>query len=291
MSEQDIEEPDIDEGVEAAEVIESASDEADIQPDVPQKAWSDDDEAEARAFGWKSPDEWQGRVPEGFIEDPRQYVERAMTFRPFRTLKERLDQTERGYEDRLRKLETLNQRALDMQRQQYEARLEGIRQQKMQAVDMADKDQYARLDQEERRTQQAMWQTMQPPQSAPQPDPWVVQYAETPEGSWVKDTTLRTVGASLIDANPQIKAAPAEQQVKWVEAELKRLYPHEFAEPEAPKVRQTVDSGGLAGGKAGDSFSKLPKEARDVFHRYVKEGVVEDTKSARAEWAETYNAA
>lgn len=292
MSEQDIHEPDEPEVSEApeTEVIEDAEV---VEAPEPQKEWSDEDEAEARAFGWKSPDEWQGRVPEGFIQDPRQYVERAMTFKPFRTLKERLDTTEREYADRIRKLETLNQRALDMQRSQFEARLEGIRQQKVQAVDMADKDAYQRLDREEQATQRAMWEAMRPAPQAPQPDPWVISYAETDEGSWIKDGTLRTVGADLIDKNPAAKGMNAQEQIKWVEGELKRLYPQAFSpsQTEKPKPRVAVDGGGLAGGKAGDAFSKLPKEARDVFHRYVKEGVVTDTKEARAEWAEEYNAA
>jgi hypothetical protein len=277
--------------VEEAEVVEY--DEPDGKP---VKDWSSEEEQEARAFGWKPRDEWQGRVPDGFIDDPKAFIDRAMTFKPFRTLYERLENVERQGEEKFRKLEHMAQMGLQAQRKQYEARLDNIRQQKAQAVEMADTAAYKRLEGEEQATQQAMWQSMAEPQPQ-QPrgfDPWTDQYRKTDDGQWINNPQIRQAGAQLIAGNPEMAQATPDQQVKWAESELRKLYPHYFGPPKQEaqaQPRQTVDGGGLGGQKIGDGFAKLPKEAKEVFQRYVKEGVIEDTKESRKEWADEYNAA
>lgn len=281
MSEQELEGVGPEEEIEAVEV--------ETTQEAPKKEWSDDDEVEARAFGWKPPEEWQGRKPEGFIDDPRAYMDRAMTFKPFRTLKERFDSLERTADERIRKVETAS---LEFARKQFDAQLDAIRTQKAAAVEYADVARYKALDQQEAELAKQMPQAAPQRPAQPGPDPWVEDYRKTQDGAWINNAELRNVGARLINGNPDMLRASPQEQVQWAEREIRNLYPQYFsATTPRPAPRQVVDGGGLASSRAGDDFGKLPKDAREVFNRYVKEGVVKDTKEARQEWANEYNAA
>jgi hypothetical protein len=60
----------------------------------------------------------------------------------------------------------------------------------------------------------------------------------------------------------------------------------------APKQSAPVEAGLTFGGNAAASgFEKLPKDAKDAFQRFVKQGLFQDTKEGRAAYAEDYNAA
>ena len=58
--------------------------------EVQAPKWAPEAEQEAKALGWKSPDEWKGDVPSGYIDDPTKYLERAESFTPFRKIKVRM---------------------------------------------------------------------------------------------------------------------------------------------------------------------------------------------------------
>jgi hypothetical protein len=47
----------------------------------------------------------------------------------------------------------------------------------------------------------------------------------------------------------------------------------------------------FGGGATASGFEKLPKDAKDAFQRFVKQGLFQDTKDGRAAYAEDYNAA
>lgn len=298
MTEQNIDnvqEPDI----EPVETDGAELPEGDSSPAEPKREWGADDEAEARAFGWKPKAEWQGRVPEGFIDDPRAYMDRAMTFKPFRTLKERMEGIESEYEKRVRKLEAISEKALATQRAQFQHQLDQITAQKRQAVEMADAKQYDRLEQAER----AIREQLVAPQTAPQgpalpPETQaeITSYRASPDGEWLKNAQMFDIGRRLIDGNPEVMRQPPMEQVKWAERELRRMYPHYFtgtepAKTERPAPRQVVDPGGLAGGKASDAFTGLPREAKDAFRRFVQQGLFTDDAKGREEYAREYNAA
>lgn len=260
-----------------SEPNEQSNDEPDAQPVA--REWSDDDADEARAFGWKSPDEWKGEKPKGYIDDPRRYLERISGSTPFKKM-------QADFEERTRKLEAVTQRVLADQQARHQAELERIRAEKLKAVDLADVDAYRKLDEQEK----ALSQPEQPRQ--PDADPFIQDYVA--RNPWVQNPMLQKVGAALVDANPAIAASDAKTQFEYAERQLRVLHPEFFpAAPAAPKPapRRNVDAGGLAVPNAGgDPMAKLPSEAKAAFKKFVAQGIFKDTAADRKRYADDYNA-
>lgn len=272
------------ETAEATEVPEIEHAESGTQ-ETPKPSWNAEAEEEARAFGWKSPDEWKGDIPPTYIDNPEAYLERLQKAKPFRVMQERLAEQQEA----LRKIEAMNERALQMQRQQYEARLHEVEAAKLQAVQAGDVDRYKALEGQERQLQGAMTQGGQD-----DPSEYVNTYAKSDEGKWVEDPALRALGAQIIEANPGIKSRPAAEQIAYAKQALERLHPHLFQSPQSepkPAPRTSpVEGGSLAAGRIGsDPFSKLPADAKAAFKRFASEGLFKDTPEGRKAYAEEYN--
>lgn len=255
----------------------------------PQKEWSNDDEDNARLFGWKPSTEWQGEKPAGYIEDPREWLQRVERSPVFRTMQEKLDRQEQESAENARRLKAMNERALEIQRDQHNKELQRIAQGKRAAVMDADQEAYDRLDREEADIRK---QAQQPQQREQQgPDPWVTKYAKSEEGAWINNPILRKEGSEAIEYMPNKEQATPQQQIEYAEQMLREA--GRLPKKEEPKPRRNmVDPGGLAGGggKMADSFSKLPSDAKQQFASFVKEGLFKDTKEDREEYANEYNA-
>lgn len=265
------------------------------EPAAPQ--WAKEDEEEARLFGWKSSSEWQGEKPAGYIDNPGEFLDRVKRSRIFSTMQEKMERQEREAQDMTRRMEAMNKAALDRQKKQFESEMASISQQQRAAVESADTDAWDRL--EQRRQALVQEQPREEPQpQQPQQDPFVAQYSATDEGKWVNNPILRQAGAQLIDANPAVRGMPAQQQIEYAAAELRKIYPGAFPQEKKPAAtqqpqRQAVDPGGLAGGagKGSSAFSKLPADAKAQFNRFVADGLFENTKKDQEEYANEYNAA
>lgn len=273
-----VEEPE----VSAPEPTEARAEEA------PKPSWSQEAEEEARAFGWKSEDEWKGDKPPTYIADPEQYLERLQKMKPFRVMQDRLAEQQEA----LRKIEAMNQRALDMQRQQYEARIREVEAAQLKAVEAGDVDGYKRLSQQREQLQGAMTNA---PDRGDEAQAYVESYKQTEEGRWVNDPALRAMGAQLINDNPQIQMASPQEQIAYARQQLAELYPHKFRAPEparpAPRT-SPVEAGGLASASRGTGFEKLPSEAKAAFKRQWDQGVYshfKDEAAARKFYVEEYN--
>lgn len=273
------------EPIEDAEVVTEEPE----QHEQPQpKNWSEDEEAEARAFGWKSPDEWTGEKPPGYIDNPQDYIARLNNFTPFRKVREELENSKREFNERTRRLEAMQAQAMEKQRQQYEARMQEIHAGKRRAVEEADTQAYDRWEQQER----ALGAPPQWPQQQPQdqgPAPEVEQYIQT--NDWAKDPILWDFAARSVDANPEIMAKSPGEQLAYAEQKVREYFPHKFEQPKQRQQRQMVDGGGLAGGRQKGAFDKLPAEAKEQFRKFVKEGLFTDDEAGKKEYADGYNEA
>lgn len=274
--------------------LDAESDQPTPEPESPK--WSDEDADEARLFGWKSPDEWQGDKPAGYIDNPEEFLDRVKRSRIFSTMNEKLEAREREALETARRMEAMNSAALERQREQHEAALSRIAKQQRQAAANADTD---RFDELERERQELSRQKPQDPTPPPVPatDPYVEQYRVSEQGAWLGNPVLYNTGRELINARPDVMAQPPQKQIEFVEAELRKMYPAYFPQAETPKPkpqpRQSVDPGGLGGSPASaqGAFSKLPADAKAQFKRFVGQGVFKDTKEDREEFANDFNAA
>lgn len=279
---------------EALKVEETDVEEIDVEEEhqEPVVEWSGDDEDNARMFGWKPSTEWQGEKPPGYIEDPREWMQRVERSPIFRAMEEKQERMQRDAEDSARRLEAMNQRALDIQQKQHDRELQRIAQDKRAAVQDADAAAYDRLEREETELRKNTPQEVKPEQ--PQTDPWLASYTASEDGKWLQNPILRKEAMEAVNFMPGMASATAQQQVEYAETVMReagRLPKKE----EKPKPRNMVDSGGLGsrGGKKPDagSFEKLPSEAKTQFQRFVDQGIFEDTKTDREDFANDYNAA
>ena len=256
-------------------------------PTAPE--WSPEDEEEARLFGWKPKTEWQGELPQGYIEKPEEFLDRVKRSRIFKTMQDKLS-------DQERKLGAMSDKALERQRQQHEAQLQDITAKQRRAVEEADTDAWDRLEKQKTDLQKNQ------PQAEPaqqQVDPYLTEYRGTEQGAWTNNPVLVQTGVQLLNANPVVNGAPilaqdAKAQVAYAEQELRKMYPAYFPSQTKPAPRQNVDAGGLASGapsSARTAFDKLPSDARQAFKRFVERGVYQDNKQDREEYANEYNAA
>lgn len=251
---------------------EGADDEA---PQPVEKDWSEDEEAEARQLGWKSPDEWKGERPPGYIDNPKDFLTRLENMTPFRKMREQM-------EERARKLEATfeaaRRRDLDRQQAEHDQRMQALLARQRKAVEEADTETFDQL------TQMREQLEKQRPDAEPQPqgDPLESFYGNH---EWLKDPIMRDAGAKAIDtAFKQGELPPSadtKTQVEYAEAHVRRYFPHLFKTEEQPKPKPKVDGGGLGANRKRTGFDTLPKDAREVFMRQVQKGIFKDTKEDR----------
>lgn len=262
--------------VEEVEAPEVDAPDADAVEQPPAREWSQDEEAEARAFGWKPPEEWVGEKPAGYIDDPREWLDRLDRFTPFKKLREQ-------QEERVRKLESTFQAQMERiqqrEREEYERRLQQIQMAQRKAVSEADTEAWDRLEQAKA--------NLRPPEPLDQPER---QQDQIPpelreQKQWLNDPMLVDHGAKAIEIGYRTgelrPGASATEQVEYAEQKVKAYFPHLFHEPEKPKPAPKVDGGGLAPKQQKSGFNTLPKDARDAFFRQVERGIFEDTKEDR----------
>lgn len=260
-------------------------------PSEPVVEFDPEDVDEAKLFGWKSPDEWQGEKPQGYIDNPAEYLDRVKRSRIFSTMQTKLDEQARESQETTRRLAAMNDSALKRQKAQFEAEISRITEGQRAAVEDADT---ATFDKLEKQRQDVIGRySEQSTQAQPQVDPYFQEYAASDAGAWVANPILKQAAAQLINANPAMLAKPAKAQIEYAEAEIRKMYPAYFPKTDDPKpkpqTRQVVDGGGLAGGGVKQTaFSKLPADAKAQFSRFVQEGTFENTKADQEEYANEY---
>jgi hypothetical protein len=229
---------------------------------------------EARKFGWKPKEEYT-KPPAGWME-PTRFLEHPSTkVKMLRDEKRAWEQERQELSQRLAGIERATadtvKRARDQERQQYEARLAEVQRQQREAVETADSERFENL----RRHEDRLRATAPAPQA--EPDPAVAAYRAA--NPWVSDPKIGAYAYHLIEANPAVKTLDFADQMKFVEKNVREMFPDRFPAPEPrPEVRQPthskVDGGGLAGSRRSLA-DKLPAEARAAGSRFVKQGLYE----------------
>lgn len=246
-------------------------------------AWTPDIEQEARALGWKSPDEWQGEVPAGYIDNPERYLQRAESFTPFKKLKERLDEVARMSEKTQEALSKTFQREL-------QSRMAQLQEQKVKAVEVGDVAEFQRLEKQQAELNKQAAEVPQaktdavPPDHRSAIDQWRVGK------DWFQKDRVKTTAAVEFYGEAQ---AQGISDPKAILAYVDQKMAVTFADlaPKQPASAPVEAGLTFGGGATASGFDKLPKDAKDAFQRFVKQGLFQDTKEGRAAYAEDYNAA
>lgn len=272
-------EEEITEAVEAPEVVDTPE-----APEAPEKNWSDDDEAEARLFGWKSPKEWQGDKPEGYIDNPEEFLGRVQRSRIFQAMNGKLEKATSSYEEHARKLEAMSAKALEIQKSQYEARMADVVSRQRAAFANGDEKAYDAAEAERAELLKKAPQEEQPKKEAPRENPDVAAYRAN--NKWTQNPILWREAVEAVNYMPNLATATVTEQLQYAEKMIREARPELFKKPEPP--RQKVEGGGLAPSAKKSAFDGLPSEARDQFRKFVEQKIYKDTKEDREEYANEY---
>lgn len=255
--------------------------------DEPPKgpSWTAEDEAAAREFKWKSEDEWQGEKPPGYIADPKEYLNRIQRHPIYQVMSEKVDGLASQQEETVRRMQSVNDKLRDQEKAAYEAEIERIRAAQRRAAEDGDMEAFDSLSKQR--------DSLKEPVADAQPttDPYVTAYMQSDRGAWTKNPVLLAQGRDIIDANPDVRARGAKEQIDYAEKEIRKLYPSYFATPEtppAPPRAAKVEGAGVGGGSRLSAFDKLPDEAKSQFAAEVKRGTFKDTKEDKATYAEYF---
>lgn len=259
--------------------------EQDNQP--PARDWSEDDEAEARVYGWKSPDEWKGDRPEGFIEDPREFIDNSPVARK---AKERERERERKTEERFAKLENVYQEAMKQQREAHKAQLEDIKAQQRKAVEEGDVEAYDRLTQQAEKLGQAPSEEKSG-DKADNGAAWEKPLQEfAANNDWFTNDPVMRAAAERIHVEALEKGiTDPDTNLAHVKRKMQDYFPDKFETEKPKRKKSAVEGEGLAlGGGKKDGFESLDKEAKSAFKMMVSEGIFEDTAEGRQKYYDLY---
>ena len=248
-------------------------------------------ESEARALGWKSPDEWKGEIPSGYIDDPKRYLERAEGFTPFRNIKAKLSELEKSADDRLRRIEKAATAMIERERKTHAEELARIKSEKVQAFEAGDRERFDALERKQ--------EDLQSFKPEPVPEPGMAEVE-----AWAKDRPwfgtkaaefdpIMTNAAGVLWGEAAGKGMTDPKQIlAYVDKRMEENFPHKFAKAAAVVQKQSAVESGLTfgGGNSGGGFASLPKSARDAFARFVAQGVFTDSKEDRETYFKDYSA-
>ena len=281
---------------------------------------SDQDVAEAKAMGWKSPKEWKGEAPKnGFIK-AKDFAERGRTIMPIvnsqlkkeqeknAKLRDEIERIKQENEDKFSRLERMSDRALKSQRKQLEEKYEAL---KENVIETGDKAEYKRIAKEEKDAlkefDEAASDKDTPKKTAKETIP--VSVKEAVEG-WVEEnpwfTTdeemnalANTYHAKLLKEQPGLTI---KENLEKVKARVAKLFPEKFGkqedeEEEEPR-RSRVEGGSRNSGGGGKSaWSKLPPDAQKQADKFIKEDglflvkgetIEKNMQAARERYAKDY---
>ncbi len=246
----------------------------------PPQKWAPEVETEARALGWKAPDEWKGEVPAGYIDDPERYLQRAENFTPFRKLREQTAEA-------IRKVEAVAAKQVERERAALQDALARIKAEKIAAVEVGDVDKFKALDAREETVRRNM--PAEAPADAVPADHRAAIEKWSVGKDWFKKDPVMTQAAAVLYGQAQADGLTDPSAIlAKVDAEMAKR----FTQLARPAPVETVEAGLTFGSSVASSpFEKLPKDAKDAFRRFVEKGVFKDTKEDRAQYAEDYNAA
>jgi hypothetical protein len=260
--------------------------------------WAPEVENEARALGWKAPDEWKGEVPGSYIDNPERYLERAENFAPFRKVKEKLKDVETQAEERLRKIETVLSQTFERKQAELVRQIEQIKAEKVKAVEVGDVESFKALEKRE----DALRKDAEAPQEAPQQQPQANKDEVNAIEKWRTDkpwfgvqskefNSVMTKAAADLYAQATQRGMSIPERLAFVDGQMRDAFPHKFGALPVPGGAAVEGGLTFGGGSTASAYDKLPADAKKDFLRFVAKGVFNDTKEDRATYAEDYNAA
>ena len=288
-----------------------------VEPEPAQATQpSPDMEARARDLGWRPKSDWKGH-PDAW-KPADEFVRRGEEVLPIvrsramraeakvAELESRVAEMNRGFDDRLKRIDNVSQMALRKQAQQITSYYEGL---KRKAVEDGDTARYDQINQQHAQHwnefQQEASQASAPPepketdQPAHQRDPEKEKIAQgwvSKQDWWDRDQVLTKAATeyhqALMRSDPHLTL---EDNLAETEKYLQWKYPNRLPQTSRPAPQQQPHAPGVEGGgrqPAGvgraRGWNDLPPEAKTAATKYIEQGLYTNDAKGRAEYASEY---
>lgn len=240
---------------------------------------------QARKYGWKGPDEWQGAPPKKGFMRPDEYldlpqVQNKILREEMSEFRKAQEAKERETADKLARMDRMYQEAAERRADAHKREVERLKAEQRKAVETGDVERWEALEKE----QEALGPVPQQQKAEQQADPevtYIQNWIATipPDHWWHADEIARAASGVIYNQAPPT-LTPA-QKIAFVEQRIKdRFYPEQ---PQKPRPAR-VDGGGLAMGGKKRPSERIPAEALAVGKRFVEEGLFKDID----EYAKSY---
>lgn len=247
-------------------------------------------ETKAREMGWKPEDEWDGEESRWMPAD--EFLERN------ERLKDRGDGILKADNARLtgevselrRTLEDLKGHMTKVEKNAYDRAIREVQAKQRAAVAEGDVEAFeeaekerADLDKEVRAHAESG------KQDNPDTDPAFVDWSK--DNGWYNDDVAMTVWANqaapIIARRTGLTPSNGRAYYDAITEAVKEQFPDKFgnARRKAPPTVEGAGDGRAAGKTLWD---QVPKDARETFKRFVRQGLYEDTKEGREKYADAY---
>lgn len=243
--------------------------ENDAIPDI-----SEHEEAVAKARGWVPKENFRGREEDW--QDAKSFLDRNSSLqKDVSTLQERIARQEEEYAERIRRIESANERIIENDRRRLVDELE---QAKLTAVELGDTDEYRRIREresqyyrriaEESREEQYKPEREQAPDLLPETQDWIRR------NSWFKENqSMQQIALGFY--NEAMEGMPATRdetkRLAYVEKKMAAVYPDKFGESRGSSVE-----GGSRSMRQTSKMTQLTSEERAACKRFIARGLIKD---------------
>jgi len=256
----------------------------------------DPKEAEARRLGWKPQEEWDDSGGGNWLPADK-FLDRNehLKARGDKILQAQVQRQTRQIDELRQTINDLGGLLKKSESRMYKKALNDLEKRRDAAVDEGDADAYRRIE-AERKDLEA--QVEQEEEEAKKTQPQTKQTDEAfiewlPDNAWydpTDDDFDPEIAAFADGIAPQVakKQLIGKQFYDEVTRQVKKKFPDRFGNPQRQKAPAVEGGGNKGGGNGSSLWGKVDKEGRDAFKRFVKEGVFEDKKEDREQYAQDY---
>lgn len=248
-----------------------------VEAEAPETESADlgqQEEAVARARGWVPKDQYRGR--EDDWQDAKSFLDRNSSLQTsVKDLERKLAQKDEEYAERIRRIESANERIM---REDRERLIRDLDRAKRSAVELGDVEEYDRIEREEReyfaRQIEAERQTAQPqtqreraPDLMPETQDWIRRNAWFNESENMRQIALGFYGEAL-EGMPATK--DETKRLAYVDKRMSEVYPDKFG---SGNRSSSVESGSRM---SAQRIVKLTAEERAACSKFIKRGIIKN---------------
>jgi hypothetical protein len=239
------------------------------------------EEAVARARGWVPKDDFRG--PSENWQDAKSFLDRNASLQTdVRELRQRLDQREREYQEKIGRLERVSDAVLQRTREDALRQIEAA---KREAVELSDTEAYDRATREETKLFDRFRkedEAARPQQEAKEEQPQVTLLPETQ--AWIasnpwfeSNKAMHNVALGFYEEASE-RYTSEKEKLSYVDQRLASVYPDRFADRAAKPASNmpSLEGGNRTPSGGKNQIDQLPPEARAAAERFIKRGVIKD---------------